>query len=85
MGNAVIEPKVLDGIDLEGWAFVPVSDGRVIPELAPALAGLLRSESLALKVNPDGNAFGLCDVHRLECYTDKKRLVREGGKPTEPC
>lgn len=84
MGNTVIEPKVLDGIDLEGRVFIPVSDWRVIPELSSALAGLLRLVPLALKVGPDGNAFGLCDVHRLKCYTDKRDRVREGREPTEP-
>jgi hypothetical protein len=74
----VIEPDVFDGIHLEGGVFISVPDGRVIPELTPVLASFLRSEPLALKIGPDGNAFGLCDVHRLNCYTDKSGWVREG-------
>ncbi len=77
-GDTVVEPEVLDGIDLEGRVFIPVSDRRMIPELTPALASFLRSEPVALKIGPDGNAFGLCDVHRLNCYTDKRGWVREG-------
>lgn len=75
MGNPVIEPDVFEGIDLEGRVFIPVPDRRVIPKFPATLAGYLRTKALAFEVDPDGNAFGLCDVHRLKCYTDKNVWV----------
>jgi hypothetical protein len=34
--EAMIEPHVLAGIDLEGWVFVTFPDWAVIPKLPPA-------------------------------------------------
>ena len=48
----------------------------MIPEFPPALAGFLRLETLALEVLLEGNAFGLGDVHRFKCYTDKRVWVK---------
>ena len=37
-------------------------------------------EALALKVGRERNTFGLRDVYRLECYTDKSVWVLEKGE-----
>ena len=80
MGHPVIEPDVFDGIDFEGGVFVPVSNGRVIPKLPATLAGFLRPKALAFEVLLEGDTFGLRDVHRWECYTDKSVWVVKRGR-----
>ena len=71
MSHPVIEPDVFDGIYFEGGVFIAVADRRVIPEFPSTLTGFLWSEALVLEVLLEWDAFGLRDVHRRECYTDK--------------
>jgi hypothetical protein len=64
LGFPMVEPNVLDRIDLERGVFVAVTDRAVIPQLPPAHAGLLWLNPLALEIRGYGDALGLGDVHR---------------------
>ena len=76
----MVEPQVFDCIDFEGRVFIIASNGGVIPQFPPAHTGFLRRETLAFEVSPDGNAFGLRDVNRSECYTNKVFGCWENGE-----
>ena len=60
---SVVEPEVLDGIDLERRVGIAVPNGTVIPKLAPAHPRLCRLDALALEIGRNGDALGLGDVH----------------------
>lgn len=65
-GNPVVEPDVLDGIDLERRVGVPLADRAMIPQFPASHAGPLGAEPLTRKVGVYRDASCLFGIHRSD-------------------